>query len=139
MSKGFRVTVEDLDRDESQTMIVGAGDYILIPFAPCYMNFTQRWESGTVQVTLKDHAPQPVEQSGAEPRVFSSDGPPPPEGVTVLEKAGFDSMGDPGRFIRRSPVHANLWFWATSPDDDSNQRGLFEWPPARGEYREVQS
>lgn len=56
--KGFRVTVEDLDTGDNQTMVVHAGDYMLIPFAPCYLHYTQRSASGTVQIMLKGHSPQ---------------------------------------------------------------------------------
>ena len=65
MSKGFRVTVEDLDNGETQSRIVGEGDYMLIPFAPCYLHYTQRLGGGTVQVTLKGHAPQAVKDGGS--------------------------------------------------------------------------
>ena len=65
MSKGFKVTVEDLDTGDSRSMIVGAGDYMLIPFAPCYLANAQRYpKSGTTMLTLKDHRPQPIEPSG---------------------------------------------------------------------------
>lgn len=63
MSKGFRVTVEDLDHGGSQSMVVGEGDYMLIPFAPCYLHYTQRHGNGTVTVTLKGHSPRPVESA----------------------------------------------------------------------------
>lgn len=58
MSNGFRVTVESLDDGESQSMVVSEGDYMLIPFAPCHLHYTQRSANGTVQVTLKGHSPQ---------------------------------------------------------------------------------
>jgi hypothetical protein len=57
-TKGFRVTVVDIETGESQDRIVQTGDYILIPFAPCHLHYTQRHASGTVQITLKGHAPQ---------------------------------------------------------------------------------
>lgn len=70
--KGFRVTVEDLDTGDNQTMVVHAGDYMLIPFDPCHLHYTQRHASGTVQITLKGHAPQGkaeiVEPQPAPPR-----------------------------------------------------------------------
>lgn len=56
--KGFRVTCEDLKTGDKQTMIVQAGDFMLIPFAPCYLSASVRHANGTVQLTLKDHAPQ---------------------------------------------------------------------------------
>lgn len=59
MSKGFRVTVEDLDTGEKQSRVVAPGDYMLIPFAPCYLAGTQvQPGKGTVQLTIKDHRPQ---------------------------------------------------------------------------------
>lgn len=59
MSKGFRVTVEDLDTGEQQAMIVAPGDMMLIPFAPCYKAGSQHFPtSGTTVITLKDHRPQ---------------------------------------------------------------------------------
>jgi hypothetical protein len=57
MSKGFKVTVEDLDNGETQSMIVHPGDYMLIPFAPCYLHHTQASANGTTVLTLKDHRP----------------------------------------------------------------------------------
>lgn len=56
-SKGFRVTVEDLDNDDQQTMIVQPGDYMLIPFAPCRMTHVQRSVNGRVQIWLQGHNP----------------------------------------------------------------------------------
>lgn len=58
MSKGFRITVESLDDGGSQSMIVSQGDYMLIPFEPCHLHYTQRSANGTVQLTLKGHSPQ---------------------------------------------------------------------------------
>jgi hypothetical protein len=56
--KGFRVTVEDLERGGSQSMVVAEGDYMLIPFAPCYLHYTSRSAKGTVSITLRNHAPR---------------------------------------------------------------------------------
>lgn len=62
-SKGFRVTVEDLSDGEKTSMVVGEGDYILIPFAPCYLDGIQRYPGkGTVVLTIKDHKPQAVSE-----------------------------------------------------------------------------
>lgn len=59
MASGFRVTVEDLETGETQTKIVQAGDYMLIPFEPCYLAGAQQYpKSGTVVLTIKDHRPQ---------------------------------------------------------------------------------
>lgn len=66
MSKGFKVTVEDLDNGDTQSMVVSEGDYMLIPFAPCYLAAAQKHGNGTVQLTIKNHAPKPVEKSGAK-------------------------------------------------------------------------
>ncbi len=65
MSKGFRVTVEDLDNGGEQSMVVGEGDYMLIPFSPCYLAGVQKHGNGTVQLTIKGHSPRPVQQDGA--------------------------------------------------------------------------
>lgn len=58
MSAGFRVTVEDLDTGEVGVRTVHEGDFILIPFDPCYLSATSRYANGTVQLTLKGHSPQ---------------------------------------------------------------------------------
>jgi hypothetical protein len=59
VSHQFRVTVEDLETGDKQAMEVAAGDYILIPFAPCYLAHTNAYPGkGTVVLTVKDHRPQ---------------------------------------------------------------------------------
>jgi hypothetical protein len=59
MTKGIRVTVEDLETGEKATREVVPGDYILIPLAPCYLDGIQRYPSkGTTVLTLKDNTPQ---------------------------------------------------------------------------------
>lgn len=55
---GSRITCEDLETGDAQTMIVQAGDYMLIPLAPCYLDSFQRHANGTVQLTIKGHSPQ---------------------------------------------------------------------------------
>jgi len=62
--KGFRVTVEDLETGETGTRVVGAGDYILVPFEPCYLDSVVRHKNGTIQFTLKGHAPKAVSTDG---------------------------------------------------------------------------
>lgn len=62
--KGFRVTVEDLESGETGTRVVGVGDYILMPFAPCYLDGIVQHSNGTVQLTLKGHAPEAVSADG---------------------------------------------------------------------------
>lgn len=57
MSKGFRVTVDDLDHGSSGVRVVGEGDYILLAFGSCYLSATTRHKNGTVQLTIKGHAP----------------------------------------------------------------------------------
>lgn len=57
MTDYFRVTVEDLSTGEKRSMDVAEGDYMLIPFEPCYLNHVQRSANGTVQVSLKNHRP----------------------------------------------------------------------------------
>lgn len=54
----FRVTVEDLATGGKQAMEVAAGDYILIPFAPCHVVGTEVYPTaGTHVITLKGHRP----------------------------------------------------------------------------------
>jgi hypothetical protein len=57
MAEGFKVTVEDLKNGEKQAMVVAEGDYMLIPFAPCYLHNTDWSANGTIVVTLKGHRP----------------------------------------------------------------------------------
>lgn len=61
VSKGFKVTVEDLDNGETQSMVVAPGDYMLIPFAPCRLHAAQKHGNGTVQLTIKEHRPEKVD------------------------------------------------------------------------------
>lgn len=64
----FRVTVEDLITGERSVMEIAAGDYVLIPFAPCYRAEVQAYPtSGTHVITIKGHRP------AANPRVVSTD------------------------------------------------------------------
>ena len=65
MSNGFRVTVEDLATGQKQSRVVTEGDYMLIPFAPCYLHTAQRYGNGTVMVTLKNHAPRGIGQEAS--------------------------------------------------------------------------
>ncbi len=58
MAKGFRVTVEDLETGNKRSRIVQAGDYMLIPFAPCHLTSTAQHGNGTVQLTLKGFGPE---------------------------------------------------------------------------------
>lgn len=58
MTEYFRVIVEDLTTGDKQGMQVAKGDYMLIPFEPCYLDTTQRAANGTVQIVLKKHYPQ---------------------------------------------------------------------------------
>jgi len=61
VSKGFKVTVEDLDNGDTQSMVVAPGDYMLIPFAPCYLAGVQKHGNGTVQLTIKEHRPEKLD------------------------------------------------------------------------------
>ncbi|PXY33579.1 hypothetical protein BAY59_10890 [Prauserella coralliicola] len=57
-SKGFRVTVEDLDTGETESKVVAPGDYLLITIAPCRLSSVSQYpKSGTVQLTLKGYQP----------------------------------------------------------------------------------
>lgn len=57
MTAYFRVTVEDLETGEKQSMEIAEGDYLLIPFGRCYLSHVQRSANGTVQISVMDHRP----------------------------------------------------------------------------------
>ena len=58
MTTMFRVTVEDLDAGIKTTMEIAEGDYVLIPFAPCYLAGSQVYpKAGTHVLTIKDYRP----------------------------------------------------------------------------------
>lgn len=58
MTAEFRVTVEDLASGERQCMEFSPGDYLLVPFAPCYVAGVQAYPtSGTHVITVKGHRP----------------------------------------------------------------------------------
>jgi len=64
-SKGFRVTVEDLDTGAKQVRTVHSGDYMPIPFAPCYLASSQAYpKSGTHVVTIKGYGPTAAASAG---------------------------------------------------------------------------
>ena len=68
MTAYFRVTVEDLETGDTQSMQVAEGDCMLIPFEPCYLEHTKRGANGTVQITLKKHHPAgPARHGDANP------------------------------------------------------------------------
>jgi hypothetical protein len=80
------VTVVDLESGETQAMDVAEGDYMLIPFAPCYLHHTQRHLTGTVQITLRDHRP-------AGPPLMAGDAAPKPYGPNNPQCSAEDSAG----------------------------------------------
>lgn len=49
----LRVTVVDEQTDESETVIVLAGDYLLVCHEPCRLAHTQAYGNGTHVVTIK--------------------------------------------------------------------------------------
>jgi len=54
----FRVTVEDLKTGDRQIMEFGSGDYVLIPFAPCYRASVDAYPTkGTHVITVKGRRP----------------------------------------------------------------------------------
>lgn len=57
MTAYFRVTVEDLETGEKQAVEVAEGDFMLIPFGPCYLANAATHANGTVQMTVRDHRP----------------------------------------------------------------------------------
>ena len=54
--KIVRVTAEDLETHEDGTHDLAAGEYIVIPVEPLYLDSTQRHTNGTVVLTLKRRA-----------------------------------------------------------------------------------
>lgn len=63
MSKGIRVTVEDLETGVAESKVIGPGDFLFIPVAPCYLGSAQRYpKAGTTMLTVKYHRPQPTEE-----------------------------------------------------------------------------
>lgn len=67
MTEWFRVTVEDLQTGDKQEIEVAAGDYVVNTFGDCYLDTTQRYSNGTIQINIKGHLPQ------AKPRHGRSD------------------------------------------------------------------
>jgi len=65
-SRGFRVTVEDLDSGEVQVMEIAEGDYVLIPFAPCRRASVQVYPlAGTHVITVEGYGPRwPAREAG---------------------------------------------------------------------------
>jgi hypothetical protein len=58
MPSYFRITVEDLETGDKQVMEVSAGDYVVIPFAPCYRDGVQSYPlEGRHVITVKGHSP----------------------------------------------------------------------------------
>lgn len=54
----FRVTVEDLVKGTKQVMEFAPGDYVLIPFEPCYRAGVQAYPgSGIHVITVNGHRP----------------------------------------------------------------------------------
>lgn len=53
-----RITVEDLLTGDKECMEITAGDYMLIPVEPCYIDGIQAYPaSGTHVITIKGHRP----------------------------------------------------------------------------------
>lgn len=53
MTKGIRITAEDLETGEKGVRIIGVGDYCVICSNPMFLSNTARHSNGTVQLTLK--------------------------------------------------------------------------------------
>lgn len=54
---GFKVTVENLVTGEIREQFVDAGEYLVLPFPPCYVEAAVWSRTGTVRLTLQDHKP----------------------------------------------------------------------------------
>jgi hypothetical protein len=102
MGKGFRVTVEDLDRGESQSKVVGAGDYMLIPFDPCYLASAQKHANGTVQLTIKGHAPQLVDPAAEGGVVMMAD-------LQLESRVQLNETAHIGPIMLTPPVDEDYW------------------------------
>lgn len=57
MTAYFRVTVEDLETGDKQSVEVAEGDYVLSAFGNCYLDDVSRDANGTVQMTVRGHHP----------------------------------------------------------------------------------
>lgn len=64
--KGFRVTVEDLDKGGAVTRDVMPGDYVILSFDPCYLASSVHNATGTVRLVLKGHQPQKPDTTDAQ-------------------------------------------------------------------------
>jgi hypothetical protein len=53
----FRVTVEDLETGEKESIEVSEDDYILNTFGSCYLDGINQYANGTVQLTIRGHRP----------------------------------------------------------------------------------
>jgi hypothetical protein len=53
MSKGIRVTAEDLETGEGSAITIQPGNYVVIVAAPCYVASEQHYATGTTVLTLK--------------------------------------------------------------------------------------
>lgn len=58
MSKGIRVTVEDLQSGESESTVID-NDYVLITAGTCYRSHVNAHANGTHVLTIKGRAPSP--------------------------------------------------------------------------------
>lgn len=65
MTDWFRVTVEDLQNGDKQVIEVAEGDYVVNAFGGCYLDTTQRYSNGTIQISIKDHLPMGKPRHGA--------------------------------------------------------------------------
>jgi len=68
MTAYFRVTVEDLETGDKQVREIAEGDYVLSTFGGCYLDGMNQYRNGTVQLTIRNHAP------AGTPREVESDG-----------------------------------------------------------------
>ncbi len=87
---------------------------------------------------MRDEAAAEREEAAeaAEPRVFQSDGPEPPEDVTVLEWLDFNPEHFACRYVVRVP---GGWAWTNDPSSETDRTGLTAWCPvaARSRFLEV--
>jgi len=57
MTKGFRVTVVDLETGDAEVKEIGLGDYILLVSGDCNLHYRYQNADGTVRLGLTGYAP----------------------------------------------------------------------------------
>lgn len=54
-AKGLKITVEDLETGDTETVNLPMGEYFIVTTEPCHVSYQQVFGGGkTVQLTIKD-------------------------------------------------------------------------------------